>query len=422
MDTSKREFLKTLNNVVVVLGNGFDLHCGLHSRYLDFYKYSYDKTANILFWFELFQQNQFSEVNDYHVKIEKYTIWDVFFALNYKEEGNVTTKNWFDIEKLILSSLISEDDVKNHREWSHLKLDSVVDWNQIKQYYIKGTQCLTDENQFVAKIFRYKAGLRNYPDFFEFLLDELKLFEQEFGKFIESQIKSDYLSNQTKCYPYNKKYFDNAISTIQKFSLIEKISRIDTFNYSYILGDLVKDKIHHINGTIDHPIFGVDSIYFKPSDKRFIFTKTARRMDADTANQNISYPAKIENIIIYGHSLNDADFNYYFPLFDKINLLDPQASGTVVFVFTVFDPNKETQIRTDTRERLSHILYEYAKSKNGEINAERFLDSLTTQGRVFVSEIPKIEASYINSFDEEWDKIEKRYELIKSNLKIALFN
>ena len=33
----KNEFIKKLDKVKVILGNGFDLHCGLYTKYSDFY-------------------------------------------------------------------------------------------------------------------------------------------------------------------------------------------------------------------------------------------------------------------------------------------------------------------------------------------------------------------------------------------------
>lgn len=421
MDTDKKEFLKTLKNTVVVLGNGFDLHCGLHTSYGDYFKTVYKKHLNICFWFGLFENNHFFQVNDYHAKIIEYSIWDIFFALNIKTNKEGTSKNWCDVEKLMLSSFISYDDLKKHSDWNYLKLSSVIDWNQIKDSYVNGTPCSSKENQFVSEIFRYKAELNNRPDFYGFLLEELKHFEAGFGRFIERQIKSDYLEKSTKFYPFHKSFFTNAISTIDEISSTNNLSRIDTFNYSYFMNDETPLEIHHINGDVKSPIFGIDSIYFESSDPRFIFTKTCRRMDADIREKRIDKPVLIQNIVIYGHSLDDADFNYFFPLFDKIGLTDPQSTGIVVYAFTVHDKNRDAEIRKETRERITHLFSEYAKSKNGTVNPERFLDSLTTQGKVLVTEIQPISKPKDPIFDDEWDEIEKLFNLLKDNKNAAYF-
>ena len=40
---NKIEFINSLKNVKVVIGNGFDLHCGLHTTYSDYYCKNYKK-------------------------------------------------------------------------------------------------------------------------------------------------------------------------------------------------------------------------------------------------------------------------------------------------------------------------------------------------------------------------------------------
>ena len=51
MKSTENEYLFNLRNVKLVLGNGFDLHCGLKTRYKDFFEF--DNTKDELKnWYE----------------------------------------------------------------------------------------------------------------------------------------------------------------------------------------------------------------------------------------------------------------------------------------------------------------------------------------------------------------------------------
>ena len=100
---------------------------------------------------------------------------------------------------------------------------------------------------------------------------------------------------------------------------------------------------------------------------------------------------QFENLIIYGHSLDKADYSYFFPIFDKLCLTDNNACNTIVFGFTIYDMSKENDIKKTLSARIYKILKAYAVYKGYSINdATRLVDYLSIQRRIVMYEIPEI--------------------------------
>ena len=78
----KKEFVHSLNKVKLVLGNGFDLHCGLHTKYSDFYCWSIEKFLELRKMIKSYCDN--GDMNFFeNDKINHINVWDIFFAINY---------------------------------------------------------------------------------------------------------------------------------------------------------------------------------------------------------------------------------------------------------------------------------------------------------------------------------------------------
>lgn len=411
---NKEEFVKSLKNVKLVIGNGFDLHCGLHTKYSDFYCKYVDFYSRIRDLFESYKKTEtliFEQID-----ISSWTVWDVFFVLNSPKDPKTNSKKWCDIEKMMLSSLVRESDFKDKVEYASLSLCSIIHWPTIKECVVRNLQATNHYDRFVVGFIKEKMKTNSLGSnsFYSFLLSELKDFEKRFGIFIYDQLHEKYfeISNFGEKAFWNRPYLKMAMSTIGDLCNIEQLTAIDSFNYGTIGDERVIKKIQNINGDIESPIFGIDTI-FEPKDERFIFTKTARRMDRDLLSFSHEAEQDFENIVIFGHSLNKADYSYFFPLFDKMRLTDPLANGVIVFSFDVYESGKEESIRAQQRESVSELLYEYATEK-GLANPKRFLDSLSTQKRVMSYEIftLKRELFGFSTIDKEWDDIYKRNHVI----------
>ena len=92
---------------------------------------------------------------------------------------------------------------------------------------------------------------------------------------------------------------------------------MDRISFNYDDVDIIEyNKIlHNINGNIRNPIFGIDSTLCDVDNPKFIFTKTNRRLELDMIEDRHFVDAKFEEIVVFGHSLNKSDYNYFFSSF-----------------------------------------------------------------------------------------------------------
>lgn len=412
---NKEEFVKSLKKVKLIIGNGFDLHCGLHTKYSDFYCKNIDKFKFINSIYDSYEKTE--ELNFEDENVRRLSVWDLFFSLNSLKDPKANKKWWCDIERLMLSSFVSvPDKEKVTPELMASYMGSNIHWDVIKNHISKNTLATNHSDRFIVNFIRAKMSLKGlFPnDFYSFLLDELKEFEIGFGKFIYAQLHETWYESCNHGREFiNESYVKKATDTIKELCDENNLVAIDSFNYGDIRVESVADKLQNINGDMNSPIFGIDSI-FEPKDQRFIFTKTARRIDSDLFG--FSYDAKpdFENIVIFGHSLNPADYSYFFPLFDRIKLTDILATNVIVFAYSIYDEKKEDIIKSQLRDAMSKLLYAYAVDKQLP-NPCRFLDSLSTQKRIITYEIPVLRKEKYSSslVDQEWRDIYKKVESIK---------
>ena len=144
--------------------------------------------------------------------------------------------------------------------------------------------------------------------------------------------------------------------------------------------------LHNINGNLENPIFGIDSNLCRASDPRFIFTKTNRRMELEMIDFECQKDIVFDNVIVYGHSLSSNDYSYFFPLLDKLEMTNFLSNKKIIFGFSVYDREKETEIKRKNRLNIQKLFEAYANYKELK-DVNRLLDSLTTQNRVLTYEI-----------------------------------
>lgn len=411
----KKEYINSLKNIKIVLGNGFDLHCGLHTKYSDYYCKNFNKYLFIKDSLENYKNTDIFDFDFNTDKVKSINTWDVFFALNGPTDPRLWKRDWCDIEKLIFSSLVSYNPNTSDPDKIAIALVSRINWNNINSLIFADRLGLNYDDRFVVEFIKNRCKLLNLEtnDFYGFLLKELKAFEKDFGEFVYKQFHNSYFETcnyGTKAF-LNTGYLNDALFTIDELCYENNLSSIDSFNYSNIEKPSLREKFQNINGSYANPIFGVDS-KFSPDDVRYIFTKTARRIDSDMFNDTFESKPYFENVVIYGHSLNEADYSYFFPLFDKLNLLDSTATGILVFAYSVYDDACKEKIEASFRKSMSTIIFEYAKSKKVS-DPERLLDSLSTQKRILTYMLNNIHyGPRQTELDREWDKIYKEMDAI----------
>ena len=386
----KKSIIKTLKNVKLVIGNGFDLYCRLKTSYSNYFLHNKSKIRFFENWISSFSlkardYTNFSSTNhkDFWIDspfFDNANVWDFFFFVKSKQRGvDVEKWRWCDVETAIQKSLA--DKVKG------------FNWPSIYDFLCNRNIPLYEEDDFyvLAGVVYKKNGEKMFAsreEFYVFLLEQLKLFEKDFGYYIYHQHFDDTNSRFGIVIP-NGAFIVNAEEAINRMCNIGEVVSIDSFNYDslYIRG--LDDILYNINGTYEKPIFGIDSESFVPSDPQFIFTKTNRRMELDMLRDKAQERIEFENIIIFGHSLDAADYSYFFSILDRIDISNLEKPSTVVFVFSIYDGNQEYQIRSDLRKAIARLFHDYSIYRGNTNSPNRLLDALTTQGKVLTLEIPQ---------------------------------
>ena len=382
----KEDLVHELKRVKVIIGNGFDLYCGLKTSYYDFFKFCDQKYNSIFGWVDDMANIYHSNPNLkkdirllYHSVpgADRISCWDVFFTLFMDRVRNYL---WCDVEKEILDSLYLRDEGRAQEYMPHWEdVWEVVECNTVKDQG-PGSAIMASVILNVASL-----PLRTREQFYEYLLSELHKFEICFGYFITKQhvIRGDLH------YQFNLDYITSSQHLLSRLCNEEDITSIDCFNYGFTTQSKLFNKCKFINGDCRNPIFGVDSI-FGPDDPRYIFTKTNRRIEQDMGETTTKDYPEFENAVVFGHSLNSHDYSYFFPILDQLEMTNNFSKRKFVIAYSIYDRNRVFEITKNIRKSLYSLFSAYSRYKGNTNEPARLLDSLTTQGRVLMYQIDPI--------------------------------
>ena len=394
---TKYKIVHELKNVKLILGNGYDLQCHLKTSYADYFLYDERKNNILREWIKEFEYKSKDYLNfnsnnrrEFWVNLKNfdyYNVWDVLFYIISSENSDISNWKWCDIEETIAEHL-SGKDINLNCELIYKILKGEQFFNQLgtKAYVIAG---------FIYKKNNEKS-FNNKEDFYYFLLSQLKKFESNFGKYINSQ---HFAYSNNNIVSSNENFKIESRKTLEELCTLENLTSIDTFNYDTPECREIESIIHNINGTITWPIFGIDSDTFPASDPRFIFTKTSRRLEYGMFHDEVEPLFDYENVIIFGCSLSKADYNYFFYVFDKLDISNIKNSSKIIFSYSVYDKSKRDIIHKKPQKKVSMLFQEYSIYKGNSIYPARLLELLLEQQKIILFEIPfdnTIESTYFN--------------------------
>ncbi len=378
--------------VLLVLGNGFDIKCGAKSTYTnylesDYYSSIFDNIIKSKHAIDDFFKNMNNMSLEYFLYnkvqisyFDNINFWDLFFGLAKYFNLKGDYKTWTDIEKNIYCFLRNTDDEKtitnivkcknyNNSDYGY---DSRIDYLIILYIYIAQ-----------KNIYRYREENKNFVDY-SMLLDDLKKFEKKFGEYIcQETSKTEYVINSK-----------NLIKEL--LGKHNELGGIDTFNYSVLQIDDV-NKIWHINGDYSYPIFGIDDNVDVVSTNEsiidlnwYIFTKIYRRLEIYGQKTAIPKNKEYSGIIVYGHSLNEQDYSYFYPLFNQLDFTNSNKASKngkyITFKYSAYEGCTSEQAKEKTIVAVVKMLEKY----NREIlNASHFrlLNILFNQNRIRFEEV-----------------------------------
>ena len=395
---------------LLILGNGFDLHCGLKSSYKDFFRGEILDTIG-----ERYGLIQFSAgVSGF---------WENLLLAYYNINNN-TDYNWCDIEAIIkdtLWQLFVKSSLSDGGLWNYA-LESVkikrdlndpgIKFNYIEAYLLD--YCIS----FISKT--KKRYMRN-DDITKLMIrelyQELHCLEQRFCKYLKNQIVNPNNENEL-----NEKYLVKAANLLAKltgvayyeFNNLDEIITVDNknrladifdelndafilnFNYTALFDILeVENPCCHnnVHGKLcnehcvkdcndSNIIFGIDDNLIQSqgasSDFR-LFSKTYRKM-LNSDKYIMTLPPNDDNSIeikFYGHSLSEADYSYFQSIFDYYDLYS-NSNISLTFYYSKGFENYDAVYR---------LISSYGKSLTNKEQGKNLIHKLLLENRLHIQEI-----------------------------------
>ncbi|WP_353891829.1 AbiH family protein [Lactococcus lactis subsp. lactis] len=396
---------------LIVLGNGFDLACGLKSTYSDFFDYIYGQkivndTSPNNFWYEIFK--------------------------NYKQNS---IENWADIEEQILVQLKNIASLYNNGLLIEGKGNSETSSLLHKGYNINNNHYLTAES-LLLNCYKVKSEKESQ----NILKNQLSILEKDFKEYLISITTDSFYSEIYYKYYMKSKVLNLYIQLCNsseshnsgfilklkeltknsrnssKEILDERISEIYqeknsdenlilTFNYTKIR-DL--ENVRNIHGDLEkgNIIFGIDydklnknfeinegnsnnnrtgNDEYKFKNAPIEFSKSYRVLENGlTSTFDIS--SDIDIIKIYGHGLGKADYSYYQSIFDSVDLYHGKTK--VMFFWSDYKDKEKEQIHKDFVKGVTNLIEEYGTTFSNKDHGRNLFTKLLLENRLTIEEIP----------------------------------
>lgn len=406
---------------LLILGNGFDLQCGLHSNFDDFEKprlaklekakelYKKGKLPNLVVP-DAYGYMLFGGEPEYCFRQQNLSLWDLILRDDQR------SRTWFDIEASIQNRVSKEiEDIREpiHHDDNIPVIDARIPGYQAPPFW----NCDIDTaiKCYANAIYSWNGSWNKLLDI---LLEELHLYEQEFTKYMINQVKktTDYRDKAIKliqdlvndspkpaepdrqivsvpddreiCILYNPntKRFDN---------YPEKVTILD-FNYSNPLSE-IRDTVPmsvNIHGNLKEKnvIFGIDGTNLDTDIPDYEgvsrFTKTYRLMQLRSAGYApLVYPpdsnhpgVETDTIKFYGHSLGSADYAYFQSIFDTVDLYGGKTH--LIFYYHTESAAKEMY------GKVNRLINTYGKTLDNQNHGKNLLHKLLLEGRLNVLQAP----------------------------------
>lgn len=395
-----------MKSQLLILGNGFDLQCGLRSSYQEFFTQEILDATN----------EGFGIVR---IRRDVTGFWEGLLFEYYKKYKN-TDYPWYVVENIIKDTLWricygGEDSSANiEKGWWKRALTAAKSAfksgfhvsrtpDSIESYILEFCSTFFYHNSMPSQ---GSSDLVELQALIKRLLVELKNFERRFCQYIKSN-----LVNPNNKHEINETYVGNAFDLLACLIGVPKENRkhlnlydnldefksthILSFNYTALFDILAIEspcKYVNVHGklcnrectdkcVLSSIIFGIDDKLIQAQDKYKdlrVFSKTYRKMSAAGVPEKVlpTNDAPVD-IKFYGHSLSEADYSYFQGIFDYYNLYSNNGLSLYFYYSTGFDP-------TDAVYRL---INEYGKTLTNKDQGKNLMHKLLLENRIKIVNI-----------------------------------
>ncbi len=394
-----------MDKKVVILGNGFDLSCGLKSRYSDFFckrineelATDLNRTFNdfedsfkndnfgyrMIFKIGTYKENKFSE--DFYIcnkttydKIRgnKLTFWDLVFYFFGNDSNDL---QWQQVEQRMLDFFNTPEDLNKIP-----RLDGILSALKSNTFLKENINIKTLFCLHLAFYLPSGGKVYDQAELMDYLHTELRSFEKSFSEYIKSVESDEY-----------RRKAGSLLLKMSNATLVPKIEDVVVFSFNYTNPFKVynqKLSVVNVHGTVedDNIIFGIDQERIDPNLDIFRFTKTFRQMTETklaTKYEQEILPSRDEvtEIAFYGHSLSSLDYSYFQTIFDYYDLYGSKV--LLVFYYKVYKGITKEAMELDLADKISKLLYSYSESIDNVKRGKNLMHKLLLEKRLFIKEI-----------------------------------
>ena len=412
---------KEERKIKIIIGNGFDLECGLHSKFSDYFfgykkingnrvrgicdKIDFNRLTNkisycITKYIEYSESHKISKNTITRSLISLFKKYDLFDKINFWEYWFFTrAKNnhnpkWMDVEQWLYEGLINIKSLDKETDLFTMPLGSLPSklaqlWINIKttREYCQEHLLIVSLFFFIKKILKNPLKYNEYMNLRDILLLELNDFEKSFSSFLKSEIK--YIGKET---------FKN-----KAFKLINKITQnktnketlfysIDSFNYTTYDLKSLSNKYKNIKKNKNIPIItsfnslhgrlNIHNIYTKKFDDNIIVGidneykyKTKTEISHEKIHKKIKIVNPIDENLLY-FSKSERRRNL-FDLYPSLQYKNDDFNEIIIFghslgkqdrqyFFSLFDQIKLYDLAYIKKDNIKIIFYYYSKGKDSE--------------------------------------------------------
>ena len=385
---------------LIVLGNGFDLECGLHSKFSDFE----ERRLRLLN-----PPSEDLEKSDKSIAQSAYdrglTAWDVILA-------DKSQYPWSDIE-LAIEQWVTDSSMIRGSKCSKVAaiLNQVTGSPAPYGYhgYLPSWASKPEE-----RVAQFLYAIDNQQEQWtsslvsQLLLGELNKMEQAFSIHLsqeaygnEAYVKNalDLLNRMLMSELPDEDYYDVSASLLD-FNYTNPLVGIDNSAEPHS-GERPFPTLVNIHGSLreNNIVFGIDGTKHMDEPDALPFTKTYRLLSLDNPDTakliQTHSPHGLRDdstamIKFYGHSLAQADYAYFQAIFDGVDLYESQTR--LIFFYRPWKKDDGTRVsgaeaRADMNHKVAKLLSTYGSTLDNKDHGKNLMHKLIIEGRLSVKTI-----------------------------------
>ena len=397
---------------LLIIGNGFDLACGLKSSYKDFFENyfkSISSTNSKMYWERYFQNMSYynSDKDDYSWTDIETQIFIQLQNVEFLIENNLLKYEYYindDVLKEQINIILTESNknttldslmhtfyllysiFENSILNNSLKLNNVLTKikNDLLKLEVHFTKYLKNEiqnanrkietnNEIATNIYTENSYFIKSRILFATLLlfhmniNETPFFVPTLEK-LQEAADSNFIINSLD------------VNLLSSYGIVENY--VLSFNYTQ---PFQFPNLRNIHGNLNDKniIFGIDydkvNTFF--SNQPTQFTKSYRILE-NKLNSNIVIPADINKILFYGHGLGEADYSYFQAIFDTVDLY--HGNTQLVFFWNNFNDEDQYNIQV---ERVTNLIEKYGQTFSNKDHGRNLFTKLLLENRIIFKQI-----------------------------------